>query len=326
MFMIPVTFLPASVLAVIAVWLATRLYQRLPAPWLIAFLCTLALQLFLLGARYGYGFDAVLNIQHFTGALIPPLAFLAFTNPSLSPRILLHAISVGSVGLVVVFAIYLADIALGLSTFAYAAGLAMAFWRDRDNTFAWAPLRYTSNLRLGLCATVATLVLSGLTDASIAADFLISGGLRTRTIAAAASFGGLGLLVACVAFLLRSRTDKQPATSLDADAKLVQKLSAMIVAKELFRDPDLTLSRLSKRLAFPARDLSQTVNRNTGLNMSQFINNMRISAVCDELASTDVSVTTAMLDAGFYTKSNFNREFRRVTGQTPTQWRSQNAS
>ena len=29
-----------------------------------------------------------------------------------------------------------------------------------------------------------------------------------------------------------------------------------------------------------------------------------------------------MFDVGFSTKSNFNREFRRVTGMSPRQWRS----
>jgi AraC-like DNA-binding protein len=33
------------------------------------------------------------------------------------------------------------------------------------------------------------------------------------------------------------------------------------------------------------------------------------------------SVTTAMLDSGFNTKSNFNREFLRVTGASPSKWR-----
>jgi AraC-like DNA-binding protein len=33
------------------------------------------------------------------------------------------------------------------------------------------------------------------------------------------------------------------------------------------------------------------------------------------------SVTVAMLGSGFNTKSNFNREFLRITGRTPSTWR-----
>ncbi|MEW6633873.1 MAG: helix-turn-helix domain-containing protein [Pseudomonadota bacterium] len=34
-------------------------------------------------------------------------------------------------------------------------------------------------------------------------------------------------------------------------------------------------------------------------------------------------VTAAMFESGFQTKSNFNREFRRVTSLSPASWREQ---
>ncbi|WP_299029592.1 AraC family transcriptional regulator [uncultured Sulfitobacter sp.] len=321
MLMIPITFLPATVLGVGAAWCATRLSQRVRAGWLIAFQCSLALQLYLLGIRYGYGVEAVLSIQHLSGVLIPPLAYLAFTNPSWSSRVWAHSLSVLVMVLVVIFAPYLADALLGGVTLGYAAALAIVLWREGDELFAWAPLQYTSALRLGLYGSAAILVLSGATDAVIMADFWVTGGNRTGAIAAMASFAGVALLAIGLVVLMRFDFTKTPIESTDADAALVQSLRDEITRKELYRDPDLTLTRLSKRLAHPARDISQAVNRTTGLNMSQFINNMRIQAACDMLAKTDVSITTAMLDAGFYTKSNFNREFRRVMGETPTQWR-----
>ncbi len=322
MLMIPITYLPAADLVLAAIWVATRLYPRLPAPWLIAFLCSLALQLFLLGARFGYDVDAVLNVQHLSGVLIPPLGFLAFTNPAFSKRVMVHALPIVGIGLILLFATDHVDAVLALITLGYAVGLIVVLRRNGDGVFSWAPLRFALSLRLGLLATVAVLVLSGVTDVVVAADVLATGGIRISAIVAVASVGIVVLLAAGLVLALRLGATKQPAPSSDTDDALVQRLTTEVVQKELFRDPDLTLSRLAKRLALPAREISQAVNRSTGLNMSQFINNMRISAVCEMLTSTDVSVTTAMLEAGFYTKSNFNREFRRVMGQTPTDWRS----
>lgn len=322
MLMIPITFVPTTVLVAIAVWLATKLRPDLRAPWLIAFLCSLALQLLLLGVRYGYGMESILGVQHLSGVLIPPLAYLAFTNPPFSVRVLMHGLSVGVMGLVLFFVPYFADAVLGVITLGYAVGLAVVLWRNGDTVFAWAPLRYTMALRLGLYGAVATLVLSGTTDAIIAADFWIADGNRTSAIAAMASLGGLMLLVIYIVLFSRFNFAKPSMESSDADTALVQRISLEIVQKGLYRDPDLTISRLSKQLGLPARQISQAVNRSAGLNMSQFINNMRIRAVCEMLACAEVSVTTAMLDAGFYTKSNFNREFRRVMGQTPTEWRN----
>ena len=37
------------------------------------------------------------------------------------------------------------------------------------------------------------------------------------------------------------------------------------------------------------------------------------------------SVTEVMFEVGFQTKSNFNREFRRVTDMTPIAWREKKA-
>ncbi|WP_365734666.1 helix-turn-helix domain-containing protein [Planktotalea sp.] len=42
----------------------------------------------------------------------------------------------------------------------------------------------------------------------------------------------------------------------------------------------------------------------------------RIKAACAALEQGD-SVTEVMLSAGFNTKSNFNREFLRITGKIP---------
>ena len=91
--------------------------------------------------------------------------------------------------------------------------------------------------------------------------------------------------------------------------------------RKLFGDPDLSLNRLARKLGRPAREVSQAVNRVAGRNVSQFINDFRIAEACRLLAATDRSVTEIMLDVGFLTKSNFNREFRRVTGTSPSGWR-----
>ena len=42
---------------------------------------------------------------------------------------------------------------------------------------------------------------------------------------------------------------------------------------------------------------------------------------CESLMDGE-SVTTAMLSSGFNTRSNFNREFRRITGKSPSDWRA----
>ncbi|MDO5612907.1 MAG: AraC family transcriptional regulator [Paracoccus sp. (in: a-proteobacteria)] len=86
-----------------------------------------------------------------------------------------------------------------------------------------------------------------------------------------------------------------------------------------YLDPNLTLARLARRMRLPEKRLSAAVNRATGGNVSRHINGWRIRHACG-LIEGGASVTQALLDSGFNTKSNFNREFLRVTGTTPSQW------
>lgn len=103
------------------------------------------------------------------------------------------------------------------------------------------------------------------------------------------------------------------------DNQIVARLNALLDETALYLDPDLTLSRLARRLGLPVKSLSAAINRVTGENVSRFINTRRIAHACDRLRQGD-SVTAAWLASGFNAKSNFNREFLRVTGVAPSDW------
>jgi len=96
--------------------------------------------------------------------------------------------------------------------------------------------------------------------------------------------------------------------------------------RHAYRDVDLNLDRLARKLAIPARQISAAINRATGKNVSQYVNEHRIAEACLLLAETEKPVTEIMFDVGFQTKSNFNREFRRVTDTTPLEWRDRSRS
>ena len=104
---------------------------------------------------------------------------------------------------------------------------------------------------------------------------------------------------------------------------MLAQLTDLVQAQGLYKDPDLSLIKLARRMGVPARELSAMVNRQCGKNIAQWINGFRIAAECELLASGDAPVTTVMLDCGFFTKSNFNREFRRHTGLSPSAYRQQ---
>lgn len=110
-------------------------------------------------------------------------------------------------------------------------------------------------------------------------------------------------------------------TASDEHRRLATDLDRLMSEKRLWSDPDLNLARLARRLGSPARAVSEAVNRVHGISVSHYVNNHRIEEACRLLTDTDMPVTRILFEAGFVTKSNFNREFLRVTGQNPSDWR-----
>ncbi len=94
-----------------------------------------------------------------------------------------------------------------------------------------------------------------------------------------------------------------------------------MLEQHLYRDPDLTLERLARRAGIPGRQISGALNRIYGRNISQLVNEYRVNDAKRRLVATRDPVTVIMLESGFGTKSNFNREFLRVTGVTPSSYR-----
>lgn len=103
------------------------------------------------------------------------------------------------------------------------------------------------------------------------------------------------------------------------DVQIIEKLDTLMAVQQHYLNPDLTLSLLSRRLLVPAKQLSAAINRVTGDNVSRYINAARIKAAQEALEEGQ-NITNAMLSSGFNTKSNFNREFLRVSGKTPSDW------
>lgn len=103
-------------------------------------------------------------------------------------------------------------------------------------------------------------------------------------------------------------------------------IQRLLQEKAFYRDSDLTLDRLARRVCIPARQISIAINEATGKNVSQYVNAFRITEACNLLSETKKPVTEIMFEVGFQTKSNFNREFRCSTGMTPLEWRKKRPS
>ncbi|WP_422017030.1 helix-turn-helix domain-containing protein [Roseateles sp.] len=90
-----------------------------------------------------------------------------------------------------------------------------------------------------------------------------------------------------------------------------------------FRDPELGLDRLARLLGTNTSYLSRAFNEGLGQGFSDVIGALRVAWLQQRLAdgATDELLDLA-LQAGFSSKTSFNRVFKAQTGMTPSAWRA----
>lgn len=106
--------------------------------------------------------------------------------------------------------------------------------------------------------------------------------------------------------------------------KTLTQLDKYMLERRIYRDENLSLDRLARRTLIPSRQISSTINNLHALNVPQYVNTFRIIEACERLKKTGAPVTEIIYAVGFTTKSNFNREFKRIVGVSPSAWRHSN--
>lgn len=77
-------------------------------------------------------------------------------------------------------------------------------------------------------------------------------------------------------------------------------------------------------MQIPTRQLSNAVNQIYGNTFSVHLNDRRIAHAKELLVQQpQLPIIDVMLQSGFSSKSNFNKEFTRVTATTPGKYRDQ---
>ena len=113
---------------------------------------------------------------------------------------------------------------------------------------------------------------------------------------------------------------------LDAGDRLLHaKLEALMADGEAWRREGLTIGALAAEVGAPEHKLRRLINDHLGFrNFAAFVNARRVDAAKSRLANPAEArepVSAIAFDLGFASLGPFNRAFKEVTGQTPTEWR-----
>jgi AraC-like DNA-binding protein len=337
---IPLQFVIALLLLIFLVRL-TRREGGPPSRLFALMIAVYALQSVFYGLRWGYGVEAAASPALFTAAIIPPLSWVTFrglTSTRAIDRRWLHLLP----PLIVVLLYALVRPAVFLAVVAIEVCYGVALVRlggAGPDTLDRVQLDSAISMQRVLEVTGFMMIAEAGVDLAITVDFIRANGVHAAWIAGAASLLSIAILgfTAVVAGGSVPAADDVPASVAGSgpssssavepeDSEIMTALEAAMQGRKLYRDPELSLDRLARKLVIPARRISGAVNRVRGMNVSQYVNEHRVGDACRRLAETDDPVTQIMFEAGFQTKSNFNREFLRVTGKSPSAWRAENGA
>lgn len=336
MILVPLPAVVAILLGFLLCLVAIRRERRFRA--ISVFLAVSIALMIVVSLRWSFDAPIFRFLQPVVAALLPPAAWLCFSGlrggarrpawPHFLPGALIFFLSLLWPRIPTPIDALLAGLFFGY-------GCALV-WRgfQGEESFAAARLGVDVPPERAALFIGGLLLLSGAVDLAIAFDFGLNKGAHIGLIVSLGNMVTLPLIAVAAFAVARSLPEPEDLTEAGPpvspntpdlpttdDARVLEEVHRILRERHLYRDPDLTLERLARRVGIPGRQISRAINRKLGRNVSQEINEWRVREAQVLLEQTDRAVTAIMFDCGFQTKSNFNTTFRRVTGGSPSDWR-----
>lgn len=105
---------------------------------------------------------------------------------------------------------------------------------------------------------------------------------------------------------------------------LTEKLQRLIGEEQLYKNPDLKLNDLAKKINISGHQLSQLLNDNLGKSFAAYINEFRINEACELIANDrGIKLEAIGYEVGFNSKSTFYTAFKKLKQTTPTVYKEQ---
>lgn len=102
------------------------------------------------------------------------------------------------------------------------------------------------------------------------------------------------------------------------DPRLQQVLTGI---DDQIEHPDLTQASVARTIGLSPQAFCRFFRERTGRPFHRYVNELRIAHACSALVNTEKSVSEVAFHAGFNNLANFNRRFRELMRQTPSQYR-----
>ena len=86
---------------------------------------------------------------------------------------------------------------------------------------------------------------------------------------------------------------------------------------------ELSLGQVAKAVNTSTFYFCKMFKRTTGLNFTQYVSRVRVEKARNLLLNPNLRISEIAYEVGFQSLTHFNRVFKKITGQSPTDYRSQ---
>lgn len=135
-------------------------------------------------------------------------------------------------------------------------------------------------------------------------------------------------VIACAGYVLllrRRKNSLQENWDTASDTERMQRIRDMMDTEQLFLRKGLRLDDVAARMASNQKYISACINRNTGKSFTDFVNEYRVRYAQELLLKhPELKVQDVGDRSGFSSDVSFHRNFLKITGKTPAQWREEN--
>ena len=84
---------------------------------------------------------------------------------------------------------------------------------------------------------------------------------------------------------------------------------------------EVNLEKMAKLVNMAEGSLCRFFKDNMGITLFEYLNKLKTDFACKLLMNPDLSILDVCFDSGFNNLSHFNKQFRKTTGVTPTEYR-----
>ncbi len=348
MLSIPIPFIASFLLLLIVVVIRLRVPNDWKKP--IGFILLCIITMTVVGLRWTMDYSFLRALQPILSACLPVAAWFSFSKQHQTyASSFLHWIGPLIVTLCSLSYPYfwpsIIDFLVPLLSLFYGLTLIRNSFTPAEEACSNQPIHFSIAKR----TTGLLLIFSALTDSAISYDFFTANGTHSQLILSISYL----FLIAVIAIMVvivgictpiksgkqatedkilhqkeSSEVSSQEKPSLDEDeiSLISTQFEILMTEYEAFKDANLTLSKIARKLGIPTRKISSAINQEYGENISRIINTYRVNHAKYLLTSSNMSITDIFLSSGFQSKSNFHREFSRITGQTPSEYRHTNSN